>query len=390
MPRHYPAEVRRQACERMLAGEAVKDLADELGHHDGDPLSLAPPSVDRRRSAPGVKSFEADPLAGGPSAHPRARGRARDGQGGQCDLRGGRGRPKRKFQVVRGLNNLGYSERAACQLVGLGRSTYYKMKFGHPSDREIRRLLLADAIAEIHARSRGTYGMLRVRATLEIEQGLIVNKKLVWKIMRELGLKGLPGPEEGGEEPQEHHRRAEDLVQRSFAATPTQRAVVDRHHRAPDARRKDLLLRGARPLQPQGGRLGHRPALRVSPGHRRHQQGQGQPDRALFDGDPLGPRISQFTSWAFTENVRRLGLISSMGTVGDCYDNAPMESFWGSMQIELLNRQRWRTNLELAVGMADYIENFYNTARRHSALNYLTPIEFEDLHSTHIQQAALS
>ena len=60
------------------------------------------------------------------------------------------------------------------------------------------------------------------------------------------------------------------------------------------------------------------------------------------------------------------------------------------MQIELLNRQRWRTNLQLAVAMADYIENFYNTARRHSALNYLTPIEFEDLHSTHNHQAALS
>ncbi len=70
---------------------------------------------------------------------------------------------------------------------------------------------------------------------------------------------------------------------------------------------------------------------------------------------------SQFTSWAFTENVRRLGLISSMGTVGDCYDNAPMESFWGSMQIELLNRQKWRTNLELAIAMADYIEHFYNS-----------------------------
>ena len=69
---------------------------------------------------------------------------------------------------------------------------------------------------------------------------------------------------------------------------------------------------------------------------------------------------SQFTSWAFTENVRRLGLISSMGTVGDCYDNAPMESFWGTMQIELLNRQKWRTSLELAMAIADYIEHFYN------------------------------
>jgi putative transposase len=97
----------------------------------------------------------------------------------------------------------------------------------------------------------------------------------------------------------------------------------------------------------------------------------------------------QFTSWAFTENVRRLGLLSSMGTVGDCYDNAPMESFWGSMQIELLNRQKWRTKIELALAMAEYID-FYNSERRHSSLGYLTPNEFEDLHSTTTQQATLS
>jgi putative transposase len=99
---------------------------------------------------------------------------------------------------------------------------------------------------------------------------------------------------------------------------------------------------------------------------------------------------SQFTSWAFTENVRRLGLITSMGTVGDCEDNAPMESFWGSMQIELLNRQKWRTNLELAIAMADYIVHFYNCDRRHSSLGYLTPNEFEASHSTPIQLATLS
>ena len=62
---------------------------------------------------------------------------------------------------------------------------------------------------------------------------------------------------------------------------------------------------------------------------------------------------SQFTSLGLHRELRRLGLIGSMGTVGDCYDNAPMESFWGSMQIELLNRQRWRTKIELAVAMAD-------------------------------------
>jgi len=68
-----------------------------------------------------------------------------------------------------------------------------------------------------------------------------------------------------------------------------------------------------------------------------------------------------------------------MGTIGDCYDNAPTESFWGSRQIELLNRRRWITIVELTSAMADDIENFYNTERRHSSLNYLTPNEFDNL-----------
>ena len=67
-----------------------------------------------------------------------------------------------------------------------------------------------------------------------------------------------------------------------------------------------------------------------------------------------------------------------------------MESFWGSMQIELLNRQKWRTHLELAIAIADYIENFYNPSRRHSPIGYFTPNEFEDLHSAPVQPASLS
>jgi putative transposase len=66
--------------------------------------------------------------------------------------------------------------------------------------------------------------------------------------------------------------------------------------------------------------------------------------------------------------------------------NAPMESFWGTMQTELLNRQRWRTVIELSLAMANYIEPFYNAERRHSSLNYLTPNEFDDLHSTQPNQ----
>jgi len=78
--------------------------------------------------------------------------------------------------------------------------------------------MLADAIADIHARSRGTYGILRVKAALEIEQGLIVNTKLVKRIMRELGIRGLPGPKKGSKN-LKNARTCEDLVQRQFTAT---------------------------------------------------------------------------------------------------------------------------------------------------------------------------
>jgi hypothetical protein len=122
---------------------------------------------------------------------------------------------------------------------------------------------------------------------------------------------------------------------------------------------------------------------------RRPRQGRFVQADVAKQHHPLRPRQPGFTSWAFTENVRRLGLVSSMGTVGDCYDDAPMESFWGSMQVELLDRQRWRTILELAVAIADWVDHFYNSARRHSALGYLTPNEFEALHSPQ-PQATLS
>jgi len=95
--------------------------------------------------------------------------------------------------------------------------------------------------------------------------------------------------------------------------------------------------------------------------------------------------FSQFTSWAFTSNVRNCGLKLSLGTIGDCYDNAMIESFWGRMQTELLNRKSWTTVVELSMALADYIENFHNMRRRHSSLNMLTPIEYEKINPIQLQ-----
>jgi putative transposase len=85
----------------------------------------------------------------------------------------------------------------------------------------------------------------------------------------------------------------------------------------------------------------------------------------------------QFTSWAFSRKVRDAGLAPSMGAIGSPYDSAVVESFWGRMQVELFNRRRWKTRIELASAIHDYIEHFHNTRRRHSALGMLTPAEAE-------------
>ena len=90
--------------------------------------------------------------------------------------------------------------------------------------------------------------------------------------------------------------------------------------------------------------------------------------------------LAQFTSWAFTERAKQSGLLPSMGSIGDAFDNAVIESFWGRMQTELLNRKQWNTRIELANAIFDYLEVFHNRRRRHSALGMLTPIEYELLH----------
>lgn len=89
---------------------------------------------------------------------------------------------------------------------------------------------------------------------------------------------------------------------------------------------------------------------------------------------------TQFTAWAFTHRARQSGLLPSMGSVGDCFDNAVIESFWGRMQTELLNRKRWNTRVELASAMFEYVEVFHNRQRRHSSIGMLTPIEYENMH----------
>jgi putative transposase len=88
----------------------------------------------------------------------------------------------------------------------------------------------------------------------------------------------------------------------------------------------------------------------------------------------------QYTSWAFGKRLRDAGLLGSMGSVGDCYDNSMMESFWGTMQLELLDTRTWKTREELANAIFEWMECWYNPYRRHSSIGMHSPATFEGLH----------
>ena len=86
---------------------------------------------------------------------------------------------------------------------------------------------------------------------------------------------------------------------------------------------------------------------------------------------------TQYTSLAFGRRAREAGIALSMGSVGDCFDNAMAESFFASLETELLDRTAFRTRADARLAVFDYIEAFYNPRRRHSALDYLSPADFE-------------
>lgn len=92
--------------------------------------------------------------------------------------------------------------------------------------------------------------------------------------------------------------------------------------------------------------------------------------------------FAQYTSWVFGHRLREAGLLGSMGRVASSVDNALMESFWSTMQRELLDRHDWETKYELASAIFEWIEGFYNPRRRHSSLGNLSPVEFETLHTS--------
>ena len=263
----------------------------------------------------------------------------------------------------------------ACRVLGVSESGYYAWRSRAPSVRCIRHAWLTDLIRTVHATTRGVYGYRRVHAELTLGHGITVGHEAVYQLMRRAGIEGLSG--------RPRYRRIPNL--------PTAADLVDRrfHRDAPDR----LWVTDITEHPTREGKVYCAVVLDVCSRRVVGWSIDSSPTAALVTNalgmaidtrrPPAGAIIHsdhgvQFGSWAFTTRAQQSGLVPSMGSVGDCYDNAVIESFWSRMQVELLDRRRWRTRLELANAMFDYLEIFHNRRRRHSALGWLTPMEFEN------------
>lgn len=267
----------------------------------------------------------------------------------------------------------------ACRVLRVSRSGFYEWASRRPSTRDVDDATLIDAIRDVHALARGTYGVRRVHAELVLGRRLRVGRGRVERLMRIAGLQGV------------HHRRwrrggagrlpavFEDHVKRVFHAdAPDRLWVTDiTQHQTGEGWVYCAAVIDVFSRRCVGWSIAD---------HLRTELVVDAIDMARWRRRPAGTivhsdRGTQFTSWLFGSRLREAGLLGSMGKVASAYDNALMESFFGSMQIELLDRRSWATRAELANAMFEWIEAFYNPRRRHSSLGYRSPIDYEDLHN---------
>ncbi len=274
-------------------------------------------------------------------------------------------------------NQAAFPIAAMARVLGVSEAGYHAWRRRPPSARATADAALLRRIRTVQAVSRGTYGAPRVHAELRAE-GQPVGRKRIARLMREAGLAGVSRRKgtrattrrDAGARP------APDLVERDFTATAPDQlwvadityvptwtgflylaVVLDAFSRRvvgwamANHLRADLVLA----------------ALDMAVGRRR-------PDGVIHHSD----QGSQYTSVAFGKRCAEAGVRPSMGSVGDAYDNAMAESFFATLECELLDRRGFRSQAEARMAVFSYIEGWYNPSRRHSALGYLSPVSYEE------------
>ena len=272
----------------------------------------------------------------------------------------------------------GLSVELACRALHVSASGYYAQRSRPPSARALWHAYLTELIRRVHLESRGTYGARRIHAELTLGHGLDVGRCAVEMLMHRAGLAGLSGRPRFRRVP--HVATAGDLVERQFAREEPDRLWVTdiTEHPTREGKVYCAVVLDVFSRRVVGWSIDATPTAALVTNALGMAIEQRGPDGTVIHSD----QGTQFTSWAFTRRALDSGLMPSMGSVGDCYDNAVIESFWSRMQVELLDRRHWRTRVELANAIFEYLEIFHNRQRRHSALGMLTPVEFETRHQS--------
>ncbi|MBB4683764.1 transposase InsO family protein/transposase-like protein [Amycolatopsis jiangsuensis] len=283
-------------------------------------------------------------------------------------------RPKARYAAIAAMTEEGLPAQLACRVLGVSESGFYARRSRSPSARSIRHAWLTDLITEIHQNSQGRYGARRVHAELRLGRGIQVGHGAVEMLMRRARLVGaMRRPRWKRTKPDEI---AKDLVKRDFtAAGPNRKWLTDiTEHRTREGQVYCAVVLDVYSRRVVGWSIDSSPTA----GLVTNALGMAIDNRAPQSGTIIhSDQGVQYGSWAFTKRAKDSGLVPSMGSVGDCYDNAMMESFWSRMQVELLDRHRWRTRVELANAIFEYLEIWHNRQRRHSSLGWLSPVEYE-------------
>ena len=268
---------------------------------------------------------------------------------------------------------------AMCRVLGLSTSGYYDWKKRPPSERERRDEALQSRIEAVWRDSRETYGRPRIHAALRA-RGERVGQKRVARLMERAGIRGVSRRRwtTGTTRRDAKARPAVDLVNRDFSAEgPNQLWVADITYVPTWAGWLHLAV----VLDAWSRRI----VGWAMASHLRAELVEDALAMAISRRQPRGrvihhsDRGSQYTSLAFGRQCREAGIVQSMGSAGDAYDNAMCESFFATLECELLDRVRFRTAADARREVFSFIEGFYNTLRLHSALGYQAPAHFEEL-----------
>jgi transposase InsO family protein len=266
-----------------------------------------------------------------------------------------------------------------CRVLGVSRSGYYAWCKRPTSARKMADQSLSEQIELIHQNSRQTYGSVRIQVELA-ENGITCGHNRVAGLMREIGLNAKQNRKFKIITTDSNHNQpiAPNLLDRDFTARqPNQKWLTDITFIPTDegwlylAAVLDLYARRivgwamAETLERQLVLAALRMALETR-----------QPPAGLLHHSDRG---SQYASQDYRDVLTQYQIQASMSRKGNCYDNAPMESFFGTLKTELIHHRHYLTRMEAKTDIFEYIEVFYNRLRRHSALGYLCPVAFEKL-----------